>query len=271
LVALGEVRVEIILTCEAGVFVDGAMQGERSAHGHFDSALVEHGKSSGQAETDRANVGVRRVAEARGAAAEDFGAREKLDVDFQADDGLVLREHFGREGGFLWSGFRHNGTKIIASADAAIERLRKLAIVGGDGVAGGHGEICGELIERKPANFTRLARFTVFGAAAGNAAQIGGRDPVLALLRQEMVGDAKKGFYGDSDADFFASFTDGTLVKSFEVFELAADDAPGTGFGRSFAEGEESAAAMVEDEDTYADSGDGDRLNAIMMRWHGLR
>jgi len=39
-----------------------------------------------------------------------------LDVDFQADDRLVFREHFGREGRFLWSGFRHNGTKIIASA-----------------------------------------------------------------------------------------------------------------------------------------------------------
>jgi hypothetical protein len=43
-------------------------------------------------------------------------------------------------------------------------------------------------------------------------------------------------------------------VKSFEVFELAAYDAPAAGFGRKLAEGEEGAAAVVEDKDTNADS-----------------
>jgi len=41
---------------------------------------------------------------------------EELDVDFQADDGLVFRQDFGGDGRFLWSGFRHGGTKIITLA-----------------------------------------------------------------------------------------------------------------------------------------------------------
>jgi hypothetical protein len=147
--------------------------------------------------------------------------------------------------------------------------LGKLAGVGGDGVAGGHGEVWRELIEREPADLPSLARFAVFGAAAGYAAQIGGRNPVLALVRQEMVSNAKKGFDGDSDADFFEGFADGTVVKSFEVFEFAPDDAPGAGFGREFAEGEESAAAVVEDEDTYADSRMGECWVRIVLQRHG--
>jgi hypothetical protein len=88
------------------------MQRERRAHGHFDGALVEDGKSAGEAQADRADVRVWRIAEARGAAAENFGAGEELDVNFQADDGLILREHFGREQGFLWSGFRHRERRL---------------------------------------------------------------------------------------------------------------------------------------------------------------
>jgi hypothetical protein len=116
--------------------------------------------------------------------------------------------------------------------------LRKLAGVGGDGVAGGHGEIGRKSVEGEPADLASLARFAVFGATAGHAAQISGGDPMLVFLRQDMVGDAKETFDGDGDADFFESFADGTLVKSFEVFEFAADDAPAAGFGRPNAESE---------------------------------
>src|SRR5204863_10105114 len=81
------------------MLVDGAIEGERGAHGHFDSALVEDRKSAGEPEAHGADVGVRRIAEARGAATEDFCFREELDVDLEADDGLI---------------FRHKETRIIA-------------------------------------------------------------------------------------------------------------------------------------------------------------
>ena len=106
LVALGKVGVEIIFAGEAGVFVDGAVEGERGAAGHFDDALVQDGKSAGQAEADGAGVGVGGVAEAGGAGAEDFCFGEELGVDFEADDGLVFGEDFGRKRRFC-SGFCH--------------------------------------------------------------------------------------------------------------------------------------------------------------------
>ena len=122
LIALGQVRVEVILAGEAGMLVDRAVQRERSAHGHLHGAFVEHWQSTGEAETDGTDVGVWRIAEARRAAAKDLRPGEELDVDFQTDDRLIFRQDFGGDGYCLWSGFRHKGTKIIASADTAAGR-----------------------------------------------------------------------------------------------------------------------------------------------------
>jgi hypothetical protein len=79
------------------MIVDGAIQCKRGAHGHFDGTFVQDGESAGQAEAHRADVGVWRVAEAGRAPAEDFRPGEELDVDFEADDGFVFREHVGRD------------------------------------------------------------------------------------------------------------------------------------------------------------------------------
>jgi hypothetical protein len=67
-----------------------------------------------------------------------------------------------------------------------------------------------------------------------------------------MIGNAKKAFDRDGYTYFFESFADGTVVKSFKVLELAADDAPGTCFGGQLAKREERAVAVVDDEHTYA-------------------
>jgi len=97
------------------MLVNSAIDGQRGAHSHFDGAFVENGERAGEAEADRKHVGVRRIAKPRGAAAENLGFGEELDVDFQADDWLVLGEQFGRHGGFGGE-FRHWERKSIAEA-----------------------------------------------------------------------------------------------------------------------------------------------------------
>ncbi len=116
LVALGQIGIEIVFAGEPRMLVDRAIEGKRGAHGHLDGALVQNGKRARKAEADGADVSVRRIAEPRGAAAEDLRFGEELDVDFKTDDGLVFRQDFGRDRHGLWSGFGHSETKIIASA-----------------------------------------------------------------------------------------------------------------------------------------------------------
>jgi hypothetical protein len=77
---------------------------------------------------------------------------------------------------------------------------------------------------------------------------------VLAFLGQEVVGDAKKCFDGDGEADFFESFAESAVVKSFEVFELAADDAPAASFGSKLAQGEQNATVFIDQEHADTDS-----------------
>jgi hypothetical protein len=48
--------------------------------------------------------------------------------------------------------------------------MRETAGVRVDGVAGGYGEIQGELIEGEPADGAGFLRFAIFGAAVGYAA-----------------------------------------------------------------------------------------------------
>src|SRR5262249_36775171 len=56
-------------------------------------SAVQYRQRAGQAEAHRAHVGIGRVAEPRGAAAEDLGAREQLHVHLQADHRLVAGGH----------------------------------------------------------------------------------------------------------------------------------------------------------------------------------
>jgi hypothetical protein len=149
--------------------------------------------------------------------------------------------------------------------------LRILAIVGSDCVSGGHGEIRRESIEREPGDFTSFARFAILGAAAGDTAEIGGRNPVLVFQRQDVVGDTEETLDGDFDADFLAGFAECACCESFQVLQLATDDAPATRFGRQIAKREEYAAALIEDEDTNANSGKRSGCGEIVFRGHGWR
>ena len=59
LVALGQVGIEVVFAGEDGALADLAVEGEGGQGGELDGALVEDGQGSGQAEADRADVGVR--------------------------------------------------------------------------------------------------------------------------------------------------------------------------------------------------------------------
>ncbi len=99
LVALGQVGIEVIFAGEDAALADLAVEGEGGQGGELDGALVEDGQGSGQAEADRADVGVRARAEVVGAAAEGLGRGEELDVDFESDDGFVLGQNVGGKAG----------------------------------------------------------------------------------------------------------------------------------------------------------------------------
>ena len=79
------------------MLVNSAIQRQRGFDGELHGALVQDRQGAGQAETNRAGVGIGRIAELRRAGAEDLGFGKELDVDFQADDDFVFRHHFRRD------------------------------------------------------------------------------------------------------------------------------------------------------------------------------
>ncbi len=86
-------------------------------------------------------------------------------MDLEADDGLIFRQDFRREGSGLWSGFRHKETRIIALPRRASGGVEAVTGVSADGLARSHGEIGRQLIEAEPADFARFSRLAVHGFA----------------------------------------------------------------------------------------------------------
>ena len=103
LVALGQVGIEVILAGENRSLVDAAIQSHRRERREFHCLPVQHGQGSGQAQAHRTNVGVRRIAKAGRAGAENLRRGQELNVDFESDDRFVLGEEILGEG---WRG-RH--------------------------------------------------------------------------------------------------------------------------------------------------------------------
>ncbi len=97
LVALGQIGIEVIFARKPRSFLDLQIERQRSAQGQLQGAFIEDGQGAGKAQADRASVRIRRIAEARGAAAEDFGGGFELHVDFKPDDRLIGRGDFGRD------------------------------------------------------------------------------------------------------------------------------------------------------------------------------
>ena len=87
LVRLRHVGVEVVLAVERAR-LDRAVEGRADAHRQLDRVLVEHRQRAGQAERDRVDVGVRLVAEAVRARAEQLRGGVEFDVHLEADDQL---------------------------------------------------------------------------------------------------------------------------------------------------------------------------------------
>ena len=107
LVSLGQIGIEIILAGKDRSFVDPAIQSHGGEHREFDSLAIQDGQGAGKSQADRADIGVGRIAEMRGAGAKDLGRGQELDVNFEPDDRLVFREDLL---GKRWNG-RH-GKKL---------------------------------------------------------------------------------------------------------------------------------------------------------------
>ena len=120
LITLGQVGIKIILSRKARILLDAQIERQRGAQGQLQSALIEHRQGAGQAEADRAGVGVRRIAESRGAGAEDFGRSLQLHVDFEPDDGLVSRGDFRRDSRDCRRGSGHGEFRDYNIPDSAI-------------------------------------------------------------------------------------------------------------------------------------------------------
>ena len=89
LVSLREVGIEVVLPREDRARMHLAAERDRGAHGELHRARVQHRQRARVAEADRADLRVRRRAVRGRAAAEDLARGRELDVDLEADDGLV--------------------------------------------------------------------------------------------------------------------------------------------------------------------------------------
>ena len=88
LIALGQIRIEVILSREDGQEIDLAVQGMRGPDRQLHGPAVQHRQRAWQPEADGADIGVRRRPEPRAAPAEDLGFGEQLRVDFEPNHGL---------------------------------------------------------------------------------------------------------------------------------------------------------------------------------------
>ena len=93
LIALGQVRIEVVLAREDRRLVDPATERERGADREVDRGAIEDRQRARETETDRTDVRVGRSAERRAAAAEDLRGGQEVRVDLQPDDRLVRARH----------------------------------------------------------------------------------------------------------------------------------------------------------------------------------
>ena len=90
LVALRQVRVEVVLAVEARDAVDRRLQAEAGADGLLDAVAVDDREHAGHRRVDEGDVGVGLGAEGGRGAGEELGVRGDLGVDLHADHELPV-------------------------------------------------------------------------------------------------------------------------------------------------------------------------------------
>ena len=94
LVALGQVRVEVVLTCEHVGAAQFGVDRQAEFHRHAHGLGIEHRQGAGHAQVNQAGLSVGLGAEGGGAGRENLRLGAELGVDFQPDHGFPL--HCGR-------------------------------------------------------------------------------------------------------------------------------------------------------------------------------
>ncbi len=92
LITLRQIRIEVVLASEDRLFVDDAVERQGGLGGKIDRPAVQHRQSPRKPETNRANAGIRRMAESRAAAAENLGVCQEPGVYFEPNDGFKSHE-----------------------------------------------------------------------------------------------------------------------------------------------------------------------------------
>ena len=94
LVALGQVRVEVVLAVENGMIRDRGVDGEAEADGLLNGAVVEHRQAAGKSQVNVAGVDVGLVAEVAGGAGKNLGTGRELNVRLKTDHNFPLHGLF---------------------------------------------------------------------------------------------------------------------------------------------------------------------------------
>ena len=85
-----QIRIIVVFAVKFAVRQNVAVQCQPCFDGKVEHFLIEDRQHAGQAQADRADVGIRFGAEFSAAAAENLCLRFQFDVDFQADNGFVF-------------------------------------------------------------------------------------------------------------------------------------------------------------------------------------
>ncbi len=109
LVALRQIRIEVVLAVEDRTVVDLRLQTETGANRLPDAFLVDDGQHAGHGRINQRHVGVRRIAEGRGRAGEKLGIGQNLRMHLHADDDLPIAGGAGDKAFRVWGAHVYKG------------------------------------------------------------------------------------------------------------------------------------------------------------------